>query len=104
MFSRKLTIGTVLAITQIALISSWVKASDQNIENSVELVSLQTENDNWCNKPIDWAVAQGSRQFTKKMVNNLSRAAQQIDTTKNSEQATRCIIKGLQKRKLPYQF
>jgi hypothetical protein len=60
--------------------------------------------DNWCDKPIDWAVKQGSRQFTKAMVKNLSREAQRIDKSKSAEQANVCIITGLQKRRLPYEF
>lgn len=59
---------------------------------------------NWCDRPIEWAVKQGSRQFTKSMVKNLTREARRIDKSKSAEQANLCIISGLQKRRLPYEF
>lgn len=70
------------------------------------LSSKQDEENNseWCDKPIEWAVKQGSRQFTKAMVLNLTLEAQRIDKSKSAEQANLCIIVGLQKRRLPYEF
>ena len=91
-----LSIKSALATFVIVVISntSYANLADSSGSNI----------SNWCDKPIDFAVKQGSKQFTKKMVRNLTRAALQIDKTKTSEQASTCIILGLQKRRLPYQF
>ena len=85
-------------IAALSLMLSEVSLANQASKQDIE------SNNKWCDKPIDWAVKQGSRQFTKAMVRNLSREAQRMDKSKSAEQANVCIIVGLQKRRLPYEF